>query len=193
MVSCCVGRFCLNKFCIIIVIFVVAFLITFLPATFVLIYIEKQHKKTVVIKIDQPNRQHVQKQINGIYENLIKWNRTYCSSASDQRGPHQNVISISIYGKQSKSTNNEMYSSETSIVSFFKPLVSEITELLPQWVLRIYIDIAGSTESQRKIFYNFSNVDICDISNIPMFGSSLRSFLPGKEEEEEYPAFRLPC
>ncbi|CAF2054275.1 unnamed protein product [Rotaria magnacalcarata] len=180
MVSCCVGRFCLNKFCIIIVIFVVAFLITFLPATFVLIYIEKQHKKTVVIKIDQPNRQHVQKQINGIYENLIKWNRTYCSSASDQRGPHQNVISISIYGKQSKSTNNEMYSSETSIVSFFKPLVSEITELLPQWVLRIYIDIAGSTESQRKIFYNFSNVDICDISNIPMFGSSLRSFLPGK-------------
>ncbi|CAF4144638.1 unnamed protein product [Rotaria socialis] len=162
------------------IIFVVAFLITFLPATFVLIHIEKQHKKTVVIKIDQPNRQHVQTQINGIYENLIKWNRTYCSSASDRRGPHQKVIAISIYGKQSKSTNNEMYSWETSIVSFFKPLVSEITELLPQWVLRIYIDFAGSTESQRNIFYNFSNVDICDISNIPVFGSSLRSFLPGK-------------
>ncbi|CAF3330529.1 unnamed protein product, partial [Rotaria sp. Silwood2] len=56
----------------------------------------------------------------------------------------------------------------------------EVKTLLPSWIIRLYIDFTGSTKSQQEFLYNFSNVDICDIHNMPMFGSSLVSYLPGK-------------
>ncbi|CAF4601910.1 unnamed protein product, partial [Rotaria sp. Silwood2] len=63
---------------------------------------------------------------------------------------------------------------------FLIPLANEVKTLLPSWIIRLYIDFTGSTKSQQEFLYNFSNVDICDIHNMPMFGSSLVSYLPGK-------------
>ncbi|CAF1239368.1 unnamed protein product [Rotaria sordida] len=132
------------------------------------------------MKFLEARSQHIKKKFDKIYGNFSQWNITLCSHTSHHRGLHQKVIAISVYGKQSKFTNNPMYSWETSILPFFELLVNEINILLPQWILRVYIDFAGSTKSQQEYFYNFSNVDICDINNIPMFGSSLHKFLPSK-------------
>ena len=117
---------------------------------------------------------------NEFYEKFIRWNRTLCSQTSDRRGPHQKVIAISIYAKGSKVVDNPMYSWENSVFIFLEPLIEEIKLLLPQWILRIYIDFTGSTKSQQEYFKNFSNVDICDINHIPMFDSSLTSLLSGR-------------
>lgn len=114
------------------------------------------------------------------YEDFIEWNRTLCSEKSDRRGPHQKVIAISIYGVESKFIGNSMFSWEKTILKFLKPLANEIDTLLPEWILRVYIDFTGSKNSQREFLHNFSNLDICDIKNLPMFGSSLRSILPGR-------------
>ncbi|CAF4982080.1 unnamed protein product, partial [Rotaria sp. Silwood1] len=115
-----------------------------------------------------------------IYENFTQWNRSLCSIQSDHRGPNQKVISISVYGSSSNYTDNAMFAWETSIFPFLIPLANEVKTLLPSWIIRLYIDFTGSTKSQRDKLYNFSNIDICDIHNLPMFGSSLVSYLPGK-------------
>ena len=114
------------------------------------------------------------------YEKLTQWNRSLCSKISDQRGPHQKVIAISIFSAKSKSDYNQMYSWEVSILKFLIPLANEINLLLPEWILRVYIDFSGSTKSQQEYFSYFSNVDICDINHLPLFGSSIHSFLPGR-------------
>ncbi|CAF4845203.1 unnamed protein product [Rotaria sp. Silwood1] len=114
------------------------------------------------------------------YENFTQWNRSLCSIQSDHRGPNQKVIGISIYGSSSNYTDNAMFTWETSIFPFLIPLANEVKTLLPSWIIRLYIDFTGSTKSQQDKLYNFSNIDICDIHNLPMFGSSLVSYLPGK-------------
>ncbi|CAF3849064.1 unnamed protein product, partial [Rotaria sp. Silwood1] len=104
-----------------------------------------------------------------IYENFTQWNRSLCSIQSDHRGPNQKVISISVYGSSSNYTDNAMFAWETSIFPFLIPLANEVKTLLPSWIIRLYIDFTGSTKSQRDKLYNFSNIDICDIHNLPMF------------------------
>jgi hypothetical protein len=108
------------------------------------------------------------------YESFIGWNRTLCSKSSDRRGPHQKVVAVSIY------RDNPMFSWEKNILQFLKPLADEINILLPEWILRVYIDFIGSTKSQQEFLNNFSNVDVCDINNLPIFDSSLSSFVPSK-------------
>jgi hypothetical protein len=90
------------------------------------------------------------------------------------------VIAISIYATESKFTDNPMYSWEKNVFKFLKPLTEEIHILLPQWILRVYIDFTGSRKSEQEFFKNFSNIDVCDIKNIPMFDSSLTSLLSGR-------------
>ena len=121
-----------------------------------------------------------QKRSDEVYENFTQWNRTLCSPLADRRGPHQKVIAISIFGKESKVVDNPMYSWETSVLKFLQPLAEEIRILLPQWILRVYVDFTGSQQFQRDFFQKFSNIDICDMEKIPMFGSSVPSFLPGR-------------
>ncbi|CAF4208409.1 unnamed protein product, partial [Rotaria sordida] len=151
-----------------------------IPSSFVFIHSGKQYFRTPNIKYEKPSKQFIEEKFNKIYGNFSQWNLTLCSHTSHHRGPHQKVIAISVYGKQSKFTNNPMYSWETNIIPFFELLVDEISTLLPQWILRVYIDFTGSTTSEQEYFYNFLNVDICDMNNIPMFGSSLHKFLPSK-------------
>ena len=121
-----------------------------------------------------------EKALNYTYETFSQRNGTLCSEAADRRGPHQKIIALSIYGTTSKFSNNPLFSWEKSILPFLEPLVHEVKLLLPAWIIRIYIDFAGSTKSQRDVLYSYSNIDICDISNIPVFGSSLFTYLPGK-------------
>ncbi|CAF4747987.1 unnamed protein product [Rotaria sp. Silwood1] len=128
----------------------------------------------------ETKQQRIAKEFNNIYENFSQWNSPLCNHASYRHGPHQKVIAISVYGKESKFIDNPMYSWKTNIIPFLESLVNEINTLLPQWILRVYIDFTGSKKSQRKLLRKFSNVDICDMNNIPMFGSSLRKFLPSR-------------
>ncbi|CAF3692798.1 unnamed protein product [Rotaria sp. Silwood1] len=173
-------RYILNQCLLSIFIFIVVFLVVSIAFLFFFIQKEKQHVKKADINFLDGRSRRIQKLFNKIYGNISQWNLTLCSHASHHRGPHQKVIAISVYGKESKFTNNQMYSWETSIIPFFELLVNEINTLLPQWILRLYIDFSGSKKSQQEYFYNFSSVDICDMTNIPMFGSSLHKFLPGK-------------
>ena len=114
------------------------------------------------------------------YDTFLQWNRSLCSKTADQRGPHQKLIVISIYGSTSNFTDNPMYAWNTSILPFLEPLVDEVRLLLPSWIIHIYTDFIGSTESQRTRLYSFPNVDVCDMNDLPMFNSSLLTFLPGK-------------
>jgi hypothetical protein len=85
-----------------------------------------------VIKYQLIRRHFSRPKSNYIYEDFIQWNRTLCSKTSDHRGPYQKVIAISIYGTESKFTDNPMYSWETNILKFLKPLADEINLLLPE-------------------------------------------------------------
>ncbi|CAF4183135.1 unnamed protein product [Rotaria sp. Silwood2] len=152
----------------------------FIPSSFFITHARKQYFRKSHTRYEEIQKQRIEKEFNKIYEHFSQWNLTFCSHASYHRGRHQKVISISVYGKESKFIDNQMYSWKATILPFFEPLVSEMNQLLPQWILRVYIDFTGSTKSQRKHFYKFSNVDICDMNNIPMFGSSLHKFLPGR-------------
>lgn len=117
---------------------------------------------------------------NEMYDSFLRWNRSLCSAESDRRGPHQKVIAVSVYGSSSKYTDNTMFSWIASILEFLLPLSAEVQTLLPSWLIRIYVDFTDSTEAQRAIIANLSNVDVCNISNIPLFAPSSLSYLPGK-------------
>jgi len=117
---------------------------------------------------------------NYTYEEFTQWNRSLCSIKSDLRGPHQKIVALSIYGTTSKFSNNPMYSWDTYILPFLEPLANEVKLLLPSWTIRVYVDFTGATKYQRDFFYKFSNVDVCDITNLPLFGSSIFTYLPGK-------------
>ena len=108
------------------------------------------------------------------YENLTLWNRSLCSARSDRRGPHQKIVSISVYGSSSKHTDNPMYSWAQSIFPFLEPLAREVKLLEPSWVIRLYTDFTGSTRAQRELLSNLSNVDVCNMSALPLFGSTDR-------------------
>ena len=117
---------------------------------------------------------------NDNFEKLLHWNRTLCSRAADRRGPHQKVINLSIYGTTSNFSNNPMFSWEKSILPYLEPLANEVKLLLPSWTIRLYIDFTGTKRSQRRALSKYSNVDICNMENLPFFGSLLFTFLPGK-------------
>ncbi len=119
-------------------------------------------------------------QSNNTDTKLIHWKRTLCSEAADRRGPHQKVIALSIYGISSNFSNSPVFSWNTSILPFLEPLANEVKLLLPSWIIRLYVDFTGSTKSQRDLLHNFSNIDVCDMANIPFFGSLLLTYLPGK-------------
>jgi hypothetical protein len=132
------------------------------------------------IRISVEELKLLKSQSNYTYEKLTQWNRSLCSIKSDLRGQHQKIIALSIYGTTSKFSNNPMYSWDTHILPFLEPLANEVKLLLPSWVMRVYVDFTGATKSQRDFLYNFSNVDVCDITNLPLFGSSIFTYLPGK-------------
>jgi hypothetical protein len=73
-----------------------------------------------------------------------------------------------------------MYSWNTRILPFLEPLANEVKLVLPSWTIRLYVDFTGSTKFQQDLLYNFLNIDVCDMSNISMFGSSLLTYLPGR-------------
>lgn len=123
---------------------------------------------------------HLAKEFDFTYERFSEWNQTLCSRSASNRGRHQKIIAISIYGTASNFSNNPMYNWDHSIIRFLEPLAKEIQTLLPSWTLRIYVDFTGSTSSQQELIYNISNADVCDMRDIPLFGSSLLSYLPGR-------------
>jgi hypothetical protein len=171
-------RFCLAKCC------VIGLLIITLPSILLNTVQEDQHieigNENHRIKILLKTLERLVTESNYTYEKFIQWNRSLCSNQSDHRGPHQKVITLSIYGTTSKFTDNAIFSWNKSILPFLQPLADEVKLLLPSWIIRVYIDFTGSTKSQRDFLYNFSNIDVCDITNIPMFSSSLLAYLPGK-------------
>jgi hypothetical protein len=132
------------------------------------------------IRVSLEELKLLKSQSNYTYEKFTQWNRSLCSIKSDLRGPHQKIVALSIYGTASKFSNNAMYSWDTHILQFLEPLANEVKLLLPSWVIRVYVDFTGTTKSQRDFLYNFSNVDVCDIINLPLFGSSIFTYLPGR-------------
>jgi hypothetical protein len=114
------------------------------------------------------------------YGKLTLWNRSLCSARSDRRGSHQKVISISVYGPASKHTDNLRFAWDVNILPFLEQLAREVQLLEPSWVIRLYTDFTGSTHAQRELLSKFSNVDVCNMSALPLFGSTLLTFLPGK-------------
>ena len=130
------------------------------------------------LAIEQSESSNVEQ--NPIFDYVIQWNRSLCNIKSDQRRPNQKVIGISIYDSSSKYATDQRFSWNITIFPMLKGLVNEVKELLPSWIIRVYTDSFGITESQQKLLDSFSNVDICDIRNIFPFNSSLYAYLPPK-------------
>lgn len=180
-------RLCWPKFrrkprCLFIVVFIFCFLTYFCGCLF------------LTIKVGLMNRQFLNffdKEVSQLlytwekrhiytYEDFQQWNKSLCSSQSNDRGPNQKVIAISVYGASLNNTDSTMFSWEGSILLFLKELSNEVKLLLPSWTIRVYTDFTGTNKTQRDSLYTFSNVDICDMNNMPLFGSSLLKYLPGK-------------
>lgn len=132
------------------------------------------------INISLGELDRLEKEAGFTYEKLSQWDETLCGKSANQRGRNQKVVAVSMFGTTSKFSNNPMYAWNTTIMSFLIPLADEIRIQLPTWTLRVYVDFTGSASFQRDILYNISNTDICDMTDIPFFGSSLLSYLPGK-------------
>ena len=122
----------------------------------------------------------VKRRFNYTYDIFSQWNQTLCSIQSQKRGPNQKVISVSVYGTTSKFTNNAMFAWNTTIMPYLAALSQEVNDLLPSWIIRIYTDYVGSTLEQRELINTYANVDICNVNDMPMFGSSLVNYMPGK-------------
>ncbi|CAF0930255.1 unnamed protein product [Adineta steineri] len=114
-----------------------------------------------------------------LYINLTQWKQSLCSEKADRRGPHQKVLTYSIFGPESRKFENEKFTWDKHI-ELLTPLVLEATQLFPDWIIRLYVDFRGSSEAHRQNLFQFSNVDVCDMHHLPVFNSSLLDFLPGR-------------
>ena len=179
------GRCCLSRsVCLLILTFTVIVLVSF-SVTVLLASDTVQHRRHLPAahranKLKAPGTRAPPPKSNYTYENLTLWNRSLCSARSDRRGPHQKIISISVYGSSSKHTDNALFAWNVTILPLLEQLAHEAKLLEPSWVIRVYTDFTGSTHAQRQLISNFSNVDVCNMSALPLFGSSLPTFLPGK-------------
>lgn len=81
-----------------------------------------------------------------------------------RRGPHQQVVSYSLYG-QSPFYNN-----------LVKLNVQRVKEFYPSWVARIYHDNTINKSMVCELECSHSNVDFCDINDLPML--SVTHILP---------------
>jgi hypothetical protein len=106
---------------------------------------------------------------------ILDHQNSLCSIRSARRGPHQRVIGVSAY--LSHKDNKKLL---PKLRTYLLEYIEEAKEKYPEWIVRVYYhSLNMSKEEIVHIEDNYSNVDFCDSTNIPVFGNVL-TWLPGK-------------
>ena len=110
-----------------------------------------------------------------LLEVLYNSNRSLCSRQADQRGNHQRIISIAIFGPQ----ENPMFVDE-KFAQLIYPFINEAQTLFPSWTIRLYADEKSIERLNLNNLTHFaSNIDICNVNALPVVGN-LGEYLSGK-------------
>lgn len=98
-----------------------------------------------------------------------------CSEYATQRGPHQRVISISLFGPKEKA----IFQLSRSL-TFLKQLIRDVNLIYPdRFLLRVYHDeTIGLKEVICPIECAYSNVDFCDMKGKSYIPPKIWRFLP---------------
>ncbi|KAI9559234.1 hypothetical protein GHT06_016023 [Daphnia sinensis] len=87
-----------------------------------------------------------------------------CSRMADKRGPHQKIISYSIYGNFRRANVVKKY------LEPFKKTLSSIPSIYPGWVVRIYHNLTKQDDETWSIINNTlnlgSHIDFCNATEI---------------------------
>ncbi|KAL7644100.1 UNVERIFIED_CONTAM: hypothetical protein RMT77_004923 [Armadillidium vulgare] len=112
------------------------------------------------------------------YENESSLLQSTCSDFSTRRGNGQLVISYSYYSKD----NNIKKGSRDALryLEALRDRVSEAKSIYPDWIIRIYTDVTRSngyaTQVLCDVYCSDDQVDLCDVSNLPIIGSTYRNY-----------------
>ena len=124
-------------------------------------------------QVKQPERQFVNKELvsslcnctkiipaDAAAQSQFRW----CSVESDLRGPHQRVVTYSLYGDANNASTFRRYYSLMSNLSM------TVEKLYPGWTLRIY---HAFTQQDREayaalcnIYCRFPHVDLCNVREL---------------------------
>ncbi|UJR22371.1 hypothetical protein I4U23_025433 [Adineta vaga] len=97
-----------------------------------------------------------------------------CSQYSTLRGRHQRIISISMFGFAQNSVFNL-----NSSMTYLYELISDMKNIYPNWILRIYHDSTIHNDLICSIECAYNNVDFCNASSLGNLGS-VSSYIPPK-------------
>ena len=86
--------------------------------------------------------------------------RRNCTPRNIERGIHQRVIVISMFGPK----ENTLFQTGVSL-SFLKDLILDAHQIYPGWVLRIYHDSSVDLRSIRELQCSYDHVDFYYMSN----------------------------
>ncbi|CAL4107631.1 unnamed protein product [Meganyctiphanes norvegica] len=86
-----------------------------------------------------------------------------CSTTATMRGPRQQVVAYSLFGKFPNEYSDAIHLQAESI-----------KELYPGWVMRVYHDLDLTLETMQRwmcdLECRYPHLDFCDINNLPVLG-----------------------
>ncbi|KAL7644117.1 UNVERIFIED_CONTAM: hypothetical protein RMT77_004940 [Armadillidium vulgare] len=100
-----------------------------------------------------------------------------CSDFSTQRGKGQRVLSYSYYSIAKNLTKDSIYFKR--YFEAIKYRVREAKKLYKGWTVKIYTNVTREdsyvNEILCEVYCNNDEVDLCDISDLPVFGAELKN------------------
>ena len=116
-------------------------------------------------------------------------NKSTCNESASQRGPHQNVISFSFYGKPENSRGyfpvhfcQNYYSQWQNKLHIISQGIDKNAQVLkkfyPGWVMRVYHDVSPSdaptTAKLNQLTEQHKDIlDTCYVGDLPHYGNML--------------------
>ena len=104
---------------------------------------------------------------------------TLCSTYATRRGPHQRIISISLFGPK----ENKMFQINSSL-TFLHALIKDMNEIYPDnFILRVHHDdTINMTDVICPIECEHANVDFCNMKEKLFIPPKIWRFIPAGDE-----------
>lgn len=112
---------------------------------------------------------------NNLMSHVTMFQSLLCSSRARRRGPHQRIISISLFGPK----ENKIFNYNRSII-FLKQLIDDINLIYPDnFILRVHHD---DTINYRDVICplecQYSNIDFCNMNSKLYIPPKIWRFIP---------------
>ena len=96
-----------------------------------------------------------------------------CNSRIIDRGPHQRVIAVSLFGPK-----ENLLFQRTLSLSFLKDLIQDVYDIYPGWILRVYHDNSIDIKRIRELQCRYDHVDFLNMTNKSYPPPRMWRFLP---------------